>query len=121
MSPADVQHCARVRAIDQWRDRQLDGLCARSGEDHALTLVHCAEAGDAERCGEPGSGMPVRLGDVYGREYDRPAPMVIDRSAQVVRIYRDALARDESERATFVSQSCSGDETLQREVESLLR
>jgi hypothetical protein len=36
--------------------------------------------------------------------------MEIDRSAQIERIYRDALALDEGERAAFVELSCSADQ-----------
>jgi len=39
----------------------------------------------------------------------------------VERIYHDALARDEAERAQFLRLACAGDEALQREVESLLK
>ena len=43
-----------------------------------------------------------------------------DRSDQIARICRDALARDVAERAVFVAEACSGDEGLLREVESIL-
>ena len=43
-----------------------------------------------------------------------------DRWQHVERLYHDALARDESERAAFLREACAGDETLQHEVESLL-
>src|SRR5689334_19682493 len=43
-----------------------------------------------------------------------------DRSRRLVRIYRDALARDEGQRAAYVTDVCSGDEELRRDVESLL-
>jgi eukaryotic-like serine/threonine-protein kinase len=43
-----------------------------------------------------------------------------DRWLEVETLYHGALARDESERAAFLREACSGDETLQREVESLL-
>ena len=43
-----------------------------------------------------------------------------DRWQQVEQIYHDALARDERERPAFLRDACRGDETLQREVESLL-
>jgi len=40
---------------------------------------------------------------------------------EVERIYHLTLEREASERSTFLVQACAGDETLQREVESLLR
>ena len=43
-----------------------------------------------------------------------------DRWEHVERLYHDALARDEGERAAFLGHACGGDETLRREVESLL-
>src|SRR2546427_2679742 len=43
-----------------------------------------------------------------------------DRWQHVERLYHDALARDKAERAAFLREACAGDETLQREVESLL-
>ena len=46
--------------------------------------------------------------------------MTADRWQRVERLYHDALARDEGERATFLRDACGGDETLRREVESLL-
>ena len=45
---------------------------------------------------------------------------VMDRWTTVKRIHQSALDRDPSERAAFVNDSCGGDETLRREVESLL-
>jgi serine/threonine protein kinase len=45
---------------------------------------------------------------------------VMDRWATVKRIHQSALDRDPSERAAFVNESCGGDETLCRELESLL-
>src|SRR3989475_12919510 len=43
-----------------------------------------------------------------------------DRWRHVERLYHDALARDEDERAAFLREACAGDETLRHEVESLL-
>jgi predicted ATPase len=43
-----------------------------------------------------------------------------NRWQDVERIYHDALARDAGERSQFLRSACSGDEALQREVESLL-
>src|SRR2546427_12143955 len=43
-----------------------------------------------------------------------------DRWRHVERLYHDALTRDAGERAAFLREACAGDETLQREVESLL-
>jgi serine/threonine-protein kinase len=43
-----------------------------------------------------------------------------DRWLEVEQLYHDALARDEGERAAFLREACAGDETLRREVESLL-
>jgi serine/threonine protein kinase/Tol biopolymer transport system component len=43
-----------------------------------------------------------------------------DRWRQVERLYHDALARAEGERAAFLRLACAGDDALQREVESLL-
>ena len=40
---------------------------------------------------------------------------------EVERIYHLTLEREASERSTFLVQACAGDETLRREVESLLR
>ena len=45
----------------------------------------------------------------------------LDRWATVKHIHQCALDRDPSERAAFVDESCGGDETLRREVQSLLR
>jgi serine/threonine protein kinase len=45
---------------------------------------------------------------------------VMDRWTTVKRIHQSALERDPSERAAFVDASCGGDETLLREVQSLL-
>ena len=45
---------------------------------------------------------------------------VMDHWATVKRIHQSALDIDPSERATFVDESCGTDETLRREVESLL-
>jgi Tol biopolymer transport system component len=44
----------------------------------------------------------------------------LDRWQHVERLYHDALARGESERSAFLRDACGGDETLRREVESLL-
>ena len=46
--------------------------------------------------------------------------MTPERLQQVSRVYHDALARDEHARDAFVCQACAGDESLRREVESLL-
>ena len=45
---------------------------------------------------------------------------VMDRWTTVKRIHQSALDKDPSERAAFVDESCGGDETLRREVQSLL-
>jgi serine/threonine protein kinase len=45
---------------------------------------------------------------------------VMDHWTTVKRIHQSALDRDPSERAAFVDESCGGDETLRREVQSLL-
>jgi tetratricopeptide (TPR) repeat protein len=45
---------------------------------------------------------------------------VMDRWTAVKRIHQSALDKDASERTAFVDESCSGDETLRREVHSLL-
>ena len=45
---------------------------------------------------------------------------VMDRWTTVKRIHQSALDRGPSERAAFVNESCGTDETLRREVESLL-
>src|SRR5437870_4837420 len=39
---------------------------------------------------------------------------------QIKQLYLAALERDKAERATYLAQACAGDETLRREVESLL-
>ena len=44
----------------------------------------------------------------------------MDRWTTVKHIHQSALDRDPSERAAFVDESCGGDETLRREVQSLL-
>jgi serine/threonine protein kinase/Tfp pilus assembly protein PilF len=46
--------------------------------------------------------------------------IAMDRWATVKHIHQCALDRDPSERAAFVDASCGGDETLRREVQSLL-
>ena len=46
--------------------------------------------------------------------------MTPERWRQVSRIYYDALARDSRERPSFLREACRDDETLRREVESLL-
>jgi serine/threonine protein kinase/Tol biopolymer transport system component len=46
--------------------------------------------------------------------------MTPERWQRVSRIYHDALARAAGERASFVREACRNDETLRREVESLL-
>jgi hypothetical protein len=45
---------------------------------------------------------------------------VMDRWMAVKRIHQSALDKDPSERAAFVDESCGDDETLRREVQSLL-
>ena len=45
---------------------------------------------------------------------------VMDRWTAVKRIHQSALDKDASERTAFVDESCGGDETLRREVHSLL-
>jgi tetratricopeptide (TPR) repeat protein len=45
---------------------------------------------------------------------------VMDHWTTVKRIHQSALDRDPSERTAFVDESCGGDETLRREVQSLL-
>ena len=49
-----------------------------------------------------------------------PPEMTLDRWQQVSQIYHAALAREGSERAAFLTDACASDETLRREVESLL-
>jgi serine/threonine protein kinase/Tol biopolymer transport system component len=46
--------------------------------------------------------------------------MTPERWQQIERLYRTALERPESQRAAFLGDACGGDETLRREVESLL-
>jgi eukaryotic-like serine/threonine-protein kinase len=46
--------------------------------------------------------------------------MTPERWQQVSRLYHDALARDTSERASFLREACRDDEALRQEVESLL-
>ena len=53
------------------------------------------------------------------QESDMNQP-VMDRWTTVKRIHQSALDRDPSERAAFVNESCGSDDTLRREVESLL-
>jgi serine/threonine protein kinase/TolB-like protein/tetratricopeptide (TPR) repeat protein len=43
-----------------------------------------------------------------------------DRWQQISRLYHDALARDEHQRAAFLDEACAGDAELRREVGSLL-
>jgi len=43
-----------------------------------------------------------------------------DRWAAIERIYHDAIERPLSERAAFLQSACAGDDSLRREVESLL-
>src|SRR5262245_58423795 len=40
---------------------------------------------------------------------------------RIEQLYHRALEYDESQRGAFLSDACAGDETLRREVESLLR
>ena len=44
-----------------------------------------------------------------------------ERWQEIEQLYHAALQRDASERAAFLVEACKGDETLRREVESLLR
>jgi serine/threonine protein kinase/Tol biopolymer transport system component len=46
--------------------------------------------------------------------------MTPQRWASVERLYHEALRRDPSERRSFLADACAGDESLRREVESLL-
>ncbi len=46
--------------------------------------------------------------------------MTPERWQQIERLYHEALARDASERDSFVASACGGDEMLRREVASLL-
>jgi hypothetical protein len=46
--------------------------------------------------------------------------MTLERWQQIERLYHEALARAASERGAFLASACVGDETLRREVESLL-
>jgi len=46
--------------------------------------------------------------------------MTPERLGQIQELYHAALDRAPGERAAFLSQACSGDDQLQREVESLL-
>jgi len=43
-----------------------------------------------------------------------------ERWQQVERVYESALAKDASERASFLEDACAGDDALRQEVESLL-
>src|SRR5262245_66612378 len=43
-----------------------------------------------------------------------------DRWIEVERLYHEALARDERERADFLRNACGSDDSLRREVESLV-
>jgi len=46
--------------------------------------------------------------------------MKAERWQQVERLYHAALERDSGQRAAFLDEACAGDESLRREVESLL-
>ena len=46
--------------------------------------------------------------------------METERWRQIEHLYHSALEQEESRRAAFVEQACGGDESLRREVESLL-
>src|SRR5262249_4018210 len=46
--------------------------------------------------------------------------MTPERHQQIGKFYHDALGLEEDQRATFLDQVCAGDESLRREVESLL-
>ena len=46
--------------------------------------------------------------------------MTPERWQRIERLYHEALARDAGERGSYLASACGGDETLQREVESLL-
>ena len=43
-----------------------------------------------------------------------------ERWLKIERLYHDALTRQAGERAQFLAEACAGDESLRREVESLL-
>src|SRR4029077_5590904 len=66
-------------------------------------------------------GLWARVG---GSKMCRPSPQVnvtgSDRWQHVERLYHAALERDPGERTAFLRHACGGDETLRREVESLL-
>ncbi len=46
--------------------------------------------------------------------------MKLQRWREIERLYHAALGRPESERRAFLEETCGGDETLRRQVESLL-
>src|SRR5450759_1792237 len=46
--------------------------------------------------------------------------MTADQLAEVLRIYEEALARDDAARAAYLDTACGADATLRREVEALL-
>ena len=46
--------------------------------------------------------------------------MKAERWQQVERVYESALAKDASERASFLEEACAGDDALRQEIESLL-
>ena len=46
--------------------------------------------------------------------------MTPERWQKVEQIYHSALEREPVQRATFLNEACAGDESLRREVESLL-
>jgi hypothetical protein len=47
--------------------------------------------------------------------------MTPERWQQIEKIYHSALELEESRRQAFLEETCSGDQTLRQEVESLLR
>src|SRR5262249_19941917 len=47
--------------------------------------------------------------------------LMTDRWHQIEKLYHSVLELDEARRKAFLDQACSGDETLRREVESLLK
>ena len=47
-------------------------------------------------------------------------PMTPERWRRIEDIYDAAMMRGEQERSAFLASACAGDETLRREVESLL-
>src|SRR5207244_3879772 len=46
--------------------------------------------------------------------------MTVERWQQIELLYHAAMEREPSDRASFLNNACAGDESLRREVESLL-